>query len=51
MLARDAAQGLFKYGVSACPTRVLPGVFGFIGQLNEGRWTKHRPTEFRLDEV
>ncbi|KAI8464721.1 MAG: GDP-L-galactose phosphorylase 1-like protein [Monoraphidium minutum] len=46
-----AAKGLFRYDVTACPTKVLPGSLGFIAQLNEGRATKKRPTEFRLDQV
>jgi hypothetical protein len=48
----DAARkGLFRYDVTACPTKVLPGSLGFVAQLNEGRATKKRPTEFRMDEV
>eukprot|EP00195_Chlamydomonas_chlamydogama_P015596 CAMPEP_0202902956 /NCGR_PEP_ID=MMETSP1392-20130828/19646_1 /ASSEMBLY_ACC=CAM_ASM_000868 /TAXON_ID=225041 /ORGANISM="Chlamydomonas chlamydogama, Strain SAG 11-48b" /LENGTH=481 /DNA_ID=CAMNT_0049589861 /DNA_START=532 /DNA_END=1977 /DNA_ORIENTATION=- len=51
-LWEDAAeQGLFRYDVTACPTKVLPGIYGFIAQLNEGRATKKRPTEFRVDQV
>jgi hypothetical protein len=46
-----AAKGLFRYDVTACPTKVLPGNLGFVAQLNEGRATKKRPTEFRMDEV
>lgn len=46
-----AEQGLFRYDVTACPTKVLPGIYGFIAQLNEGRATKKRPTEFRVDQV
>jgi GDP-L-galactose phosphorylase len=46
-----AEQGLFRYDVTACPTRVLPGVWGFVAQLNEGRATLKRPTEFRVDAV
>lgn len=30
---------------------MLPGEFGFIAQLNEGRHSKKRPTEFRVDQV
>lgn len=44
-------DGLFRYDVTACSTKVLPGVYGFIAQLNEGRATKKRPTEFRVDQV
>lgn len=46
-----AEQGLFRYDVTACPTRVLNGTYGFISQLNEGRASKKRPTEFRVDQV
>ena len=46
-----AGKGLFRYDVTACPTRVLPGHLGFVAQLNEGRATTKRPTEFKLDEV
>lgn len=31
--------------------QVLPGEYGFIAQLNEGRHLKKRPTEFRVDQV
>ena len=37
--------------MTACPTKVIPGMFGFVAQLNEGRATKKRPTEFRVDQV
>lgn len=46
-----AARGLFRYDVTACETKVLPGEYGFIAQLNEGRHLKKRPTEFRVDQV
>ncbi|MCO5608046.1 hypothetical protein L7F22_062250 [Adiantum nelumboides] len=46
-----AARGLFRYDVTACETKVLPGENGFIAQLNEGRHSKKRPTEFRVDQV
>jgi hypothetical protein len=46
-----AEQGLFRYDVTACPTKVLPGIYGFVAQLNEGRATMKRPTEFRVDQV
>ncbi|MCO5581389.1 hypothetical protein L7F22_035272 [Adiantum nelumboides] len=45
-----AARGLFRYDVTACETKVLPGENGFIAQLNEGRHSKKRPTEFRVDQ-
>jgi GDP-L-galactose phosphorylase len=46
-----AEDGLFRYDVTACPTRVLDGAYGFVAQLNEGRASKKRPTEFRVDQV
>lgn len=30
---------------------MLPGDYGFIAQLNEGRHLQKRPTEFRVDQV
>lgn len=30
---------------------MIPGQYGFIAQLNEGRHLKKRPTEFRVDKV
>ena len=44
-------RGLFRYDVTACPTDVVPGPYGFIAQLNEGRLSKKRPTEFCIDRV
>jgi GDP-L-galactose phosphorylase len=44
-------QDLFRYDVTACATRPLPGPYGFVAQLNEGRASKKRPTEFRVDLV
>ncbi|KAJ6314587.1 hypothetical protein OIU78_018127 [Salix suchowensis] len=44
-------RGLFRYDVTACETKVIPGQYGFIAQLNEGRHLKKRPTEFRVDKV
>lgn len=44
-------RGLFRYDVTACETKVIPGKYGFIAQLNEGRHLKKRPTEFRVDRV
>ena len=46
-----AEAGLFRYDVTACPTQVVPGSYGFIAQLNEGRASKKRPTEFCVDQV
>jgi GDP-L-galactose phosphorylase len=43
--------GLFRYDVAGCPSMMVPGTFGFIAQLNEGRASKKRPTEFRVDQV
>jgi hypothetical protein len=40
-----------RYDVTACPTKVVPGTYGFVAQLNEGRYSKKRPTEFRVDQV
>jgi GDP-L-galactose phosphorylase len=40
-----------SYDVSACPSRVLPGPSGYVAQLNEGRATKKRATEFTADRV
>ncbi|XP_042376738.1 GDP-L-galactose phosphorylase 2-like [Zingiber officinale] len=45
------SRGLFRYDVTACETKVIPGGCGFIAQLNEGRRLKKRPTEFRIDRV
>merc|ERR1719324_984954 len=36
---------------SAFEARVLPGSYSFVAQVNEGRATKKRPTEFRVDRV
>ncbi|KAE9598485.1 hypothetical protein Lal_00027056 [Lupinus albus] len=44
-------RGLFRYDVTACETKVIPGEYGFIAQLNEGRHLKKRLTEFRVDKV
>ena len=46
-----ADQGLFRYDVTACPTKLVLGPYGFIAQCNEGRMSKKRPTEFRVDQV
>lgn len=51
-LWEEAAEaGLFRYDVTACSTRTLPGHHGFVAQLNIGRATKKRPTEFQVDQV
>ncbi|OWM84992.1 GDP-L-galactose phosphorylase 1-like [Punica granatum] len=44
-------RGLFRYDVTTCETKIIPGKYGFIAQLNEGRLLKKRPTEFRVDQV
>lgn len=44
-------QGLFRYDVTQCETKIIPGNYGFIAQLNQGRHLKKRPTEFRIDQV
>ncbi|KAL6993953.1 Phosphate metabolism transcription protein [Sarracenia purpurea var. burkii] len=44
-------RGLFRYDVTACETKIIPGKYSFIAQLNEGRHLKKRPTEFRVDQV
>ncbi|MED6121515.1 Phosphate metabolism transcription protein [Stylosanthes scabra] len=44
-------RGLFRYDVTDCHTRIIPGHHGFLAQLNEGRHLKKRPTEFRVDQV
>ncbi len=54
LAAWDAAEraGLFRYSVAEdTETRVLPGPYSFVAQVNEGRATKKRPTEFRVDRV
>lgn len=45
------SKGLFRYDVTTCETKVIPGKSGFVAQLNEGRHLKKRPTEFRVDKV
>ncbi|KAL2522399.1 GDP-L-galactose phosphorylase 1 [Forsythia ovata] len=45
------SRGLFRYDVTTCETKVIPGRHGFIAQLNEGRHHKKRATEFRIDQV
>eukprot|EP01025_Chloroclados_australasicus_P066320 TRINITY_DN910_c0_g1_i1.p2 TRINITY_DN910_c0_g1~~TRINITY_DN910_c0_g1_i1.p2 ORF type:complete len:484 (-),score=65.59 TRINITY_DN910_c0_g1_i1:198-1649(-) len=44
-------QGLLRYPMSDIQTKMVPGNYGFIVQFNEGRLTKKRPTEFRVDQV
>lgn len=45
------SRGLFRYDVTACDTKIIPGGYGFIAQLNKGRHQKKRLTEFRVDKV
>lgn len=45
------ADGLFRYDLSTTSTKVIPGKLGLIAQLNLGRATMKRPTEFRVDQV
>lgn len=44
-------QGLFRYDVTACATKLVPGIYGFVAQLNEGRANNKRLTEVRVDQV
>ncbi|KAF9603213.1 hypothetical protein IFM89_034546, partial [Coptis chinensis] len=44
-------RGIFRYDVTTCETKVIPGEYGFIAQLNEGHHLKKRPTEFQVDKV
>jgi len=44
-------QGLFRYDVTACESKLLPGKWGFVSQCNEGRGSKKRATEYRIDKV
>ncbi|KAL3701801.1 hypothetical protein R1sor_019823 [Riccia sorocarpa] len=44
-------KNLFRYNVAECESKLLQGPSGYIAQLNEGRHSKKRPTEFRVDEV
>ena len=45
------ADGMFRYDLSACATKRVPGPLGLVAQLNEGRATKKRQTEFSVDQV
>lgn len=44
-------KNLFKYDVLKCPSKRVRGKFEFVAQLNEGRATKKRATEFNMDKV
>ncbi|KAJ7960103.1 GDP-L-galactose phosphorylase 1-like [Quillaja saponaria] len=35
-------RGLFQYDVTTCETKIIPGLYGFIAQLNQGRHLKKR---------
>ncbi|CAI5487395.1 unnamed protein product [Closterium sp. Naga37s-1] len=48
---RKFQEGLFRYDVTACQSKVIEGRLGFIAQLNEGRHSKKRPSEFPMDKV
>jgi len=48
---RCSVRGLFNYDVTKYRTKMLPGSHGFLLQLNEGRITKKRQTEFLVDKV
>jgi len=48
---KRAAQGLFRYDVTTVESKLLPGKWGFISQCNEGRGSKKRATEYRVDQV
>ena len=45
------ADGMFRYDLAACATKRVPGPLGLVAQLNEGRATKKRQTEFSVDQV
>ncbi|KAL3650563.1 E2F/DP winged-helix DNA-binding domain [Castilleja foliolosa] len=52
LLGEDRMQrGLFRYDVTSCETKVIPGTIRFIVHLNEDRHLKKRPTEFCVDKV
>lgn len=45
------AGGLFRYDVTAVLTRLIEGPSRYVAQYNEGRATKKRQTEFKMDLV
>jgi len=47
----EERKDLFRYDLSDTETKIVPGRFAFVAQLNEGRATKKRATEFRIDLV
>ena len=48
---KRSAQGLFRYDVTTVGSKLLPGKWGFVSQCNEGRGSKKRATEYRVDQV
>ncbi|KAH9288268.1 hypothetical protein KI387_032385, partial [Taxus chinensis] len=46
-----ASQGLLKYDVTACETKIIPGSYGFIAQLNAERHLKKQLIEFQAKQV
>lgn len=46
-----ARKGLFRYDVRECRTKLLPGSFRFVAQLNPGRLSQKRPSQVRIDAV
>ncbi|KAI0488917.1 hypothetical protein KFK09_028756 [Dendrobium nobile] len=44
-------RGLFHHDIAACESKILPGDYGFIVRLIEGRDIKKRPTEYRMNKV
>lgn len=47
----DSSAGQYVCVRVACVLQVTEGVYGFVAQLNEGRASKKRATEFRVDKV
>mmetsp|Transcript_10172 Transcript_10172/g.37386 ORF Transcript_10172/g.37386 Transcript_10172/m.37386 type:complete len:423 (-) Transcript_10172:225-1493(-) len=45
------SAGLFRYDVTACPSKLVEGRHAYIAQLNVGRAQKKRATEFSVDQV
>eukprot|EP01018_Ginkgo_biloba_P031129 Gb_30410 [translate_table: standard] len=46
-----ANQGLLRYDVTACETKIIPGSYGFVAQLNERWHLKRRAVEFQANRV
>lgn len=51
MTGWEERKDLFRYSLADTETKVIPGQWSFVAQLNEGRATKKRATEFRIDLV